>query len=192
MEVQELELPGVKKITPKRFTDERGFFQETWNSLTFRKNVCAVDFVQDNHSCSAQAGTIRGLHFQREPFAQGKLIRVIHGSIFDVVVDVRPDYNTFGKHLTMTLDAISGVQLWVPIGFLHGFCTLEPDTEVLYKVTNYYSREHDGGVVWNDPDLKISWPVKPQNAVLSEKDKHLPRWRDLSLKLAPLWYRSGF
>jgi dTDP-4-dehydrorhamnose 3,5-epimerase len=135
--------------------------------------------VQDNQSISAKKGTLRGLHFQKPPRAQGKLIRVLRGSIFDVAVDIRRGSPSFGRHVAVTLDAISGTQLWVPAGFLHGFCTLEDDTEVFYKVSEYYSPEHDAGVYWNDPDLEIDWPVILETVVLSERDRRLPRLSEL-------------
>jgi dTDP-4-dehydrorhamnose 3,5-epimerase len=181
MDVQELELPGVKLVTPRRFSDQRGFFMEIWSDRLFREKVCDVPFVQDNHSYTLHPGTIRGLHFQREPFAQGKFVRVVQGAVFDVVVDIRPGSATYGQHLTMRLDAEDGTQLWVPPGFLHGFCTLEPQTAVCYKVTNYYSQKHDAGVLWNDPDLGIAWPATAGDAVLSEKDRVLPLFRELAL-----------
>ena len=135
--------------------------------------------MQDNHAFSASKGTVRGLHFQREPRAQGKLVRITRGAVLDVAVDVRHGSPTFGRYVAVELSAANWRQLWIPTGFLHGYCTLEDDTEIIYKVTDYYSATHDAGVLWNDPDLKISWPVNDADAVLSERDRVAPRLRDL-------------
>ncbi len=172
-------LEEVRLLNPKRFIDQRGFFSETWNEQRFRREVADVGFCQDNHSYSAKRGTVRGLHFQKPPFAQGKLVRALRGSIYDVAVDIREGSPTYGQHVAVILSAADGNQLWVPPGFLHGFCTLEDHTEVFYKVTAYYSIEHDAGVLWNDESLAIPWPVDPATAVLSDKDRRLPRLRDL-------------
>ena len=137
------------------------------------------DFVQDNQTLSHVAGTVRGLHFQIAPFAQVKLIRVLRGRIFDVAVDVRHSSPTYGQHASVELDSIEGRQLLIPHGFAHGFCALEPKTEILYKVTNVYAPEHDYGVYWNDPRLGIPWPAVANEAVISEKDRALPRLADL-------------
>ena len=175
----ELGLAGIKLITPKRHGDHRGFFSETYSRRSFSAIGIPQEFVQDNHSLSADIGTLRGLHFQLPPFAQDKLIRVCRGRILDVVVDIRKDSPTFGQSLSVELSAEDWNQLFVPIGFAHGFCTLEPDTEVLYKVSNFYSPEHDRGLLWNDPDLGIAWPVAKDKAVLSPKDKTHPCLKDL-------------
>jgi dTDP-4-dehydrorhamnose 3,5-epimerase len=180
MNIHEFNIPDLKLITPKRFTDVRGYFSETWSERRFRQEVANVTFVQDNQSVSVKKGTLRGMHFQRPPFAQGKLVRVLRGSILDVAVDIRKGSPTYGQHAAIKLDAVEGAQLWVPPGFLHGFCTLEAETEVFYKVTAYYSANHEGGVLWNDPDLDIDWPVGPDSVVLSEKDQRLPRLSDLT------------
>ncbi|MGP9813719.1 dTDP-4-dehydrorhamnose 3,5-epimerase [Rhodopseudomonas sp. NSM] len=169
----------VKVIVPKGFADTRGVFCETYNHRRFVEHGIAFDFVQDNQSSSAQAGTIRGLHFQSHPAAQDKLVRVLRGRILDVAVDLRRASPTYGKWVAEELSADNGKQLLVPVGFAHGFCTLEPDTLVLYKVTGYYSPAHDLGVAWNDPDLAIDWPVTPDKAVLSDKDSKLPPFRSL-------------
>jgi dTDP-4-dehydrorhamnose 3,5-epimerase len=179
MEIREQEIRDVKLVVPKRFSDPRGFFCETWSDRVFRTEIANATFVQDNRSVSAKKGTLRGLHFQRPPYAQGKLVYVTQGSIFDVAVDIRRNSPTYGRHVAATLDATEGVQLWVPPGFLHGFCALEDETEVLYKVTSYYSPSHDAGVIWSDPELGIDWPVKAGSVVLSEKDQRDPRLRDL-------------
>jgi dTDP-4-dehydrorhamnose 3,5-epimerase len=179
MDIREFEIPEVKLIVPKRFADARGVFSETWSERLFRQEVADLPFVQDNQSITAKKGTLRGLHFQKSPFAQGKLVRVVRGSILDIAVDIRSGSPTFGKHVAVELDAFQGAQLWVPPGFLHGFCTLEDQTEVFYKVTSYYSASHDSGVVWNDPDLGIDWPVDSASVLLSEKDQRLPQLCDL-------------
>jgi dTDP-4-dehydrorhamnose 3,5-epimerase len=179
MTIRELEIPAVKLIVPKRFCDARGYFSETWTERLFREEIANVTFVQDNQSMSASRGTLRGLHFQKPPYAQGKLVRVLRGSIYDVTVDIRTGSPTYGNYVAVILNAGEGAQLWVPSGFLHGFCTLEDETEVFYKVTAYYSPSHDAGVLWCDPDLNINWPIGPESVVLSDKDRRHPRLRDL-------------
>ena len=163
-----LAIPEVRLIVPDRFRDERGFFSETYSRRALAEAGIADEFVQDNHSLSVPAGTVRGLHYQLPPFAQAKLVRVMRGAILDVAVDLRRGSPTFGRHVAATLSAAAWNQLFVPVGFAHGFCTLEPDTEVVYKVTAYYSREHDRGIRWDDPELGIDWPVDPAAAVLSQ------------------------
>lgn len=179
MEVRFLGLPDVALLVPRRFVDNRGFFSETWSEREFRQNVADIGFVQDNHSKSTYRGTVRALHCQRPPADQGKLIRVVRGAVLDAVVDVRKGSPCYGRALTMRLDAAEGAQLWIPPGFLHGFCTLEDDTEVVYKVTAYYSPVHDTGVLWNDPHINIEWPVDPTKAIVSDKDRRLPLLCDL-------------
>jgi dTDP-4-dehydrorhamnose 3,5-epimerase len=179
MLVEDTVLLGVKIITPQKLDDHRGFFSETYNQRTLEQAGIRLQFVQDNHSRSAQAGTTRGLHFQSPPFAQDKLIRVTRGATLDVAVDLRVSSPTYGRHFAMQLSARNWRQLLVPIGFAHGFCTLETDTEVLYKVTNYYSAAHDMGLAWDDPALGIAWPVKTDRAVLSDKDRRHPLLKDL-------------
>jgi len=179
MDIREFEIPDVKLIVPTRFTDARGYFAETWSDQLFRREIANETFVQDNQSVSAKKGTLRGLHFQRPPFAQGKLVRVARGSILDVAVDIRNGSPTYRQHVATRLDALQGAQLWVPPGFLHGFCTLEDQTEVFYKVTSYYSSSHDAGVLWSDADLAVNWPVDNDSVVLSAKDERLPRLADL-------------
>ncbi|MBI1207284.1 MAG: dTDP-4-dehydrorhamnose 3,5-epimerase [Azospirillum sp.] len=175
VEVQALEIPDVKLIATRRLTDRRGSFSEVYSRAAFHAAGISVDFVQENHSRSAETGTVRGLHFQAPPFAQDKLVRVVAGAILDVAVDLRRQSPSFGRHVAVRLSAGNWTQLFVPIGFGHGFCTLEPDTEVLYKVSNYYSAPHDRGIRWNDPDLGIAWPVAPDRAVLSDRDSTLPQ-----------------
>jgi dTDP-4-dehydrorhamnose 3,5-epimerase len=179
MDIREFEIPDVKLMAPKRFCDARGYFSETWSDHLFREKVANVTFVQDNQSVSAKKATLRGLHFQRPPYAQGKLVRVVRGSIFDVAVDIRKESPTYGRHVAMSLDATAAAMLWVPPGFLHGFCTLEDETEIFYKVTDYYSPTHDAGVLWSDQDLAIDWPFEADAITLSEKDRQLPCLRDL-------------
>ncbi len=179
MEIQSLAIPDVKLIQPKRFGDARGFFSEVYSRPAFAAAGIDVEFVQDNHSSSAKPGTVRGLHFQTAPFAQSKLVRVTRGRILDVAVDLRRTSVTYGQHVSAELSAENWTQILVPAGFAHGFCTLEPDTEVVYKVSCTYAPTHDGGVLWNDPELAIVWPVSSAAAVLSDKDAKLPRLCDL-------------
>jgi len=181
MIVEDTALEGVKVVTPDRFGDARGFFSETYNQRRWEeRGLPPFRFVQDNHSLSRDVGVIRGLHFQTAPFAQDKLVRVTRGRILDVAVDIRRASPSFGRHVAVELSAENWRQLLVPIGFAHGFCTLEPDTEVIYKVTNFYSAPHDRGLAFDDPDLDISWPVAPDRVTLSDKDRRWPRLRDLS------------
>lgn len=180
MEVEDTALAGVKIVTPRKFGDGRGFFSETYNQQRWGAHGLECRFVQDNHSLSRDVGVIRGLHFQTPPFAQDKLVRVVGGRILDVIVDLRRSSPTFGRHLAVELSAKNWRQLLVPIGFAHGFCTMEPDTEVVYKVTNVYSAAHDFGLAYDDPDLAIDWPVAPERAILSERDRRWPRLRDLA------------
>ena len=179
MKVTPLSIPDVMILEPERFSDRRGFFSETYNRRVLARHGIELDFVQDSHSLSGPRGTVRGLHFQAPPFAQDKLIRVVRGSIHDVAVDLRVGSPTYGRHVAAVISARAWNQILVPIGFAHGFCTLEPDTEIVYKVTDYYSPEHDRGVLWSDPDLGIEWPVLEETAVLSPKDRNLPRLRDI-------------
>ena len=178
LKVEPLAIPDVKVVTPPRFGDDRGFFSETYNAQRFREAGIDADFVQDNHSLSARKGTVRGLHFQAPPFAQAKLVRVLRGAIVDVAVDVRRGSPTYGKWVSAELSAENGAQIYVPRGFLHGFATLEPDTEIAYKVDNYYSKECDGAVLWNDETLAIDWGIPAAEAVLSEKDAAAQRFAD--------------
>jgi dTDP-4-dehydrorhamnose 3,5-epimerase len=180
MLVEDTALAGVKIVTPRKFGDDRGFFSETYNRSRWESHGLRHVFVQDNHSLSREIHVIRGLHFQTPPFAQDKLVRVVRGRILDVVVDIRRSSPSFGRHLAVELSAENWRQLLVPIGFAHGFCTLEPDTEVVYKVTNVYSADHDRGLAFDDPDLALPWPVAPERAILSEKDRRWPRLRNLA------------
>ncbi len=175
MKIEPLDIPEVLLITPPKFGDARGFFSETWSHAKLAAQGFHQTFVQDNQSLSTQAGTIRGLHCQTAPSIQGKLVRVIRGAIWDVAVDIRHGSPTFGQYAAATLSAENWQQLWIPGGFLHGFCTIEPNTEVIYKVTADYDKGAERAVIWNDPDLALPWPVAPEAALLSDKDKILPR-----------------
>jgi dTDP-4-dehydrorhamnose 3,5-epimerase len=185
MKAERLAIPEVILITPDRFGDERGFFSETWHHSRFADLGIPRHFVQDNHAFSAPKGVLRGLHLQIAPNPQGKLVRVVRGSIWDVVVDVRHGSPTFGQHVGSVLSAENWKQLWIPVGFLHGYCTLEPDTEVIYKVTGEYDRSAERGVAWNDPDLEVPWPITESEAILSEKDRKLPFLAD-----CPAWFKT--
>jgi dTDP-4-dehydrorhamnose 3,5-epimerase len=177
--VEKTRLAGVLVVVPARFEDSRGFFAETYSRTSFFEAGVTNQFVQDNHSLSRDRGTVRGLHFQVPPAAQTKLVRVLRGAICDVAVDLRRSSATYGQSVAVTLSAANGHQLLVPAGFAHGFCTLEPDTEVFYKVDAPYSREHERGVRWNDPACHIDWPVPHSEAVLIERDRLLPPLADL-------------
>jgi dTDP-4-dehydrorhamnose 3,5-epimerase len=171
MELIETEIPDVKVLVPKKFGDERGFFSETYNHKTIGKLLGQdLDFVQDNHAFSAAKGVVRGLHYQLPPMAQGKLVRVTRGAIHDVAVDIRKGSPTFGKHVRRLISAENWHQIWVPPGFAHGYATLEPNTEVLYKVTNYYSPKNEAGIRWNDSAIGIEWGVDLTSVILSGKD----------------------
>lgn len=180
MQIELHAMPDVKLLTPRVFSDSRGYFLETWSSRALRARGIETGFVQDNQSLSKQAGVIRGLHFQLAPFAQGKLVRVIAGAIYDVAVDIRTGSPTYGKHVAARLTATGFEQLWIPPGFAHGFQTLEPDTIVAYKVTSDYAPSADRGIIFDDPDLAIDWPVSPDPALLSDKDRKHPRLRDMA------------
>ena len=174
LEVCPLSLPDVKLIRSARVADSRGCFAETYVKKDFVNSGICSDFIQDNQSFSVSAGTVRGLHFQIPPFQQAKLIRVLRGKIFDVVVDLRGSSASYGRHVSVELSPEAGEQLFVPAGFAHGFCTLVDETEIFYKVDAVYSSAHDGGVNWLDPTLGIDWPVEATEAILSDKDKALP------------------
>lgn len=180
MDVVNTTLPGVKIIRPKRFGDARGYFSETFNRRAFGDRVSgAIDFVQDNVAYSAQPGTVRGLHFQAPPFAQDKLVSAFRGKILDVAVDIRRGSPTYGQHVAIVLDAAQGDQVFIPAGFAHGYCTMEADCLVFYKVSNFYAPQAEAGLAWNDPTLGIAWPVDPGEAELSAKDRTWPRLCDL-------------
>jgi dTDP-4-dehydrorhamnose 3,5-epimerase len=182
MKVVEAEISDIKLLKPVRHVDSRGFFSEVFKEDVLREHGIDIHFVQDNHSLSASKGVVRGLHFQIPPFAQAKLLRVTAGSIFDVAVDIRWGSPSFGRHVAVVLSASDWNQIFIPEGFAHGYCTLEPDTEVIYKVSAYYSPEHDRGLLWSDPALGIAWPVAADEVLVSDRDcKHpilseLPRF----------------
>ena len=179
LEVHELELPEIKVIRSKKHADHRGVFSETYNKRELAKVGLHLEFVQDNQTLSVTAGTLRGIHYQGHPFAQDKLVRVLRGRIFDVAVDIRRSSPTFGRWVSAELSAEQWNQILVPIGFAHAVCTLEPNTEVIYKVTNYYSPQADFGIRWDDPDLNIAWPFPEDQLVLSAKDKTQPYFKDI-------------
>lgn len=182
--VHPTEIPDLRLITTARHGDGRGFLSETYSKRLFEQAGVATEFVQENHSWSARAGTVRGLHFQTAPAAQEKLVRAVRGAVFDVVVDLRRSSPSYGRHVALELSAQAGTQLFVPAGVAHGFCTLEPDTEVVYKVSAYYSPAHEQGVAWDDPALGIEWPVEAGQAILSDRDRRHPRLSDLPVFFA--------
>lgn len=186
MQVVSTAIAGVKEIRPVRHRDPRGFFAEIFRESLLREHGIDVPFVQENHSLSLDRGVVRGLHFQTPPAGQAKLVRVGAGAVLDVAVDIRRGSPTYGRHVAVVLSAADGNQLFVPEGFAHGFCTLEPNTEVFYKVSRYYSPEHDEGLAWDDPDLGIDWPIPAAEAVLSDKDRRHP-----VLTALPGYFRYG-
>lgn len=173
-----LALPDIVEIVPQKIGDERGFFSEVWKQSAFEDENLVFHWVQDNQSISAEEGTVRGLHYQRPPFAQDKLVRVLRGSLYDVAVDIRQGSSTYGQWVGVELSAAKWNQLLIPAGFAHGFMTTAPDTEVLYKVSAPYSAQHEGAIFWNDPDLAITWPLPAHATILSAKDKAAPRFAD--------------
>ncbi len=177
MKVERLAIPEVMLITPPRFADSRGFFSEAYTAAKFAAIGLTASFIQDNQSRSRK-GVVRGLHCQIAPHVQGKLVRVLSGAIWDVAVDIRVGSPTYGQHVSAILSAENGAQLWVPGGFLHGFCALEENTDVLYKVDGSYSKACERGVVWNDPGLALPWPLAEGEAIVSDKDMELPRLAD--------------
>lgn len=179
MQIQTLIIPEIKIITPTKIGDGRGFFSETYHKKRLAELGIEAEFVQDNHAFSARANTVRGLHFQIPPYDQAKLIRVIQGAILDVAVDIRQGSPYYGRHVSAVISESRWNQIFIPAGFAHGLVTLEENTAVLYKVSNYYSPEHDMGLLWNDPNLGIDWPVTPDEAILSDKDRQQPKFQDL-------------
>ena len=178
MQIERSAIPDVLVIRPTKHGDERGFFSETFRASALRQHGVEHDWVQDNHSFSAARGVVRGLHFQRAPKAQAKLVRVARGAVLDVALDIRNGSLSFGRHVAVELSADNWAQLYVPAGFAHGFCTLTENTEVLYKVSAEYAPELEGGVLWNDPDLGIAWPIGPEAATLSPRDREWARFKD--------------
>lgn len=186
--ISQLPLEGAFEFTPRRYSDSRGWFVEHFNAATLAEQSFSREFVQDNLSFSATAGTLRGLHYQSPPMAQGKLVSVITGAVRDVIVDIREGSPTFGEHIAVELSAENGKQLWVPEGFLHGFVTLTHETRVLYKVTAHYSNTHDGSIAWDDPQFGIDWGV--QNPILSDKDAAAPRFAEVNAIFPEGWDRK--
>lgn len=170
IEIEQTKLPGVLVLTPKRFGDERGFFCESWNKARMAEHGIALEFVQDNHSLSQQVGTVRGLHYQTPPHAQAKLVRCGRGALLDVAVDIRKGSPTYAQWVAVELSAENGKQLLVPEGFAHGFATLRPDTEIIYKCTDYYAPDCDRAIAFDDPEIGVDWGLTRDTAVLSEKD----------------------
>lgn len=187
IKVEPTDLPGVVIVTPDRFGDARGFFSESWNRKAMEAAGIDIDFVQDNHSFSSKQGTVRGLHFQAPPHAQAKLVRCGRGRLFDVAVDIRKGAPTYGRWVGTELSFENGRQLLIPAGFLHGFATLEDDTEVIYKCSDSYAPECDGAVRFDDPQIGIDWGIDPEAAVLSDKDAKAPLLRDFD---SPFVYKG--
>jgi dTDP-4-dehydrorhamnose 3,5-epimerase len=179
MKFRSFDIDGPLEIIPRRIKDERGYFSEIFRLNSFAEHAQSIEFVQDNQSLSLIPGTIRGLHFQIHPAAQGKLVRCLAGKVFDVAVDLRADSSTYGQWISVLLSPEENNQLWVPVGFAHGFCTLEPNTIISYRVTNYYSAENDKGVAWDDPQIAVEWPDVANAGTLSAKDLRQPRLADL-------------
>jgi len=182
--IEKTKLAGALQITPPRYGDSRGFFSETWNAQLLGDYGVNIDFVQDNQSLSRSVGTVRGLHFQSPPHAQDKLVRCGRGRLLDVAVDIRNGSPTYGECVAVELSAENGKQLLIPKGFLHGFVTLEPDTEILYKCSDYYAPECDGAIRFDDPDIGIDWNIAPDQAVLSEKDAAAPLFKDFDSRFS--------
>ncbi len=179
VDVETTGIPEIKIVRPKRHGDDRGFFSEWYNRKALSAQGIAVDFIQDNLALSVRKGTVRGLHFQSPPFAQAKLVGCVRGAVFDVAVDIRHGSPNFGRHVAVELSAANGWQLFIPAGFAHGYCTLEENSVLFYKVDGGYSPQHDAGVLWQDPDIAIAWPVTQDAVQLSKKDMTLPRLKDL-------------
>jgi dTDP-4-dehydrorhamnose 3,5-epimerase len=179
MEFVKTNFEGVYILCPLVHEDGRGFFLESFSAREMSAYKLPTNFVQDNHAYSKEAGILRGLHFQKPPMAQSKLVRVVRGKVFDVIVDLRKNSKTFGRWFGIELSSENKKMLFIPKGFAHGYCTLSPDTEFLYKVDEYYSPSHDCGILWNDPFIGINWPIK--NPILSEKDKRLPLLKETDI-----------
>lgn len=186
VEAEPLDIDGVVLLRADRHEDERGFLSEVYNRRALEQIGIRDDFVQENHIRSHQSGTIRGLHFQIKPHPAAKLLRVVRGAIFDVVVDLRHDSPTYGEHVTVELSEENWTQIYIPVGLAHGLCTLESNTEITYRVSDYWSPNVDRGVLWNDPHLEIDWPVSDEKAIVSDKDWSQPRLADL-----PRFFEKG-
>jgi dTDP-4-dehydrorhamnose 3,5-epimerase len=180
MVIEPAAIPDVRLIMPKRHGDHRGFLSEVYSRRALAAAGIDIDFVQDNHTMSAAAGTVRGFHFQLPPMAQAKLVRVTRGAIYDVAVDLRRQSPTFGRHVGVIVSAEAWNQVFVPVGFAHGFCTLAPDTEVIYRLSNDYAPAHERALLWNDEALRIDWPVAGDAAILSDRDRRNPRLAELT------------
>jgi dTDP-4-dehydrorhamnose 3,5-epimerase len=180
MDIESLAIPDVQLIRPSKHGDKRGFFSEIFRDDLFARRGIGGPFVQDNHVYSADRGVLRGLHFQKPPNSQGKLVRCIRGSILDVAVDIRAGSPTFGRYVAAEISAANWTQIWVPAGFAHGYVTLEPDCEIIYKVTDYYAPASEAGIAWDDPDIGIDWRLNRSDLVLSEKDTRNPRLAQIS------------
>ena len=179
MEFRNFAINGPLEIVPRKITDERGYFSEVFRADAFTAHVGNIAFVQDNQSLSVRTGTIRGIHFQSDPAAQGKLVRCLAGKILDVVVDLRHDSEDYGRWISTILTPETNNHLWIPVGFGHAFCTLEANSVIHYRVTNYYSPENDKGVAWDDPDIAIDWPTVADPGTLSAKDRVQPAFAEL-------------
>jgi len=179
MEVKPTPIPDLLILKPKVFKDNRGFFVETYNQKIFAQHGLNYDFIQDNHAFSACKGVLRGLHYQKPPMAQAKLVRVARGKVFDVTIDLRKNSPTFGQHFGLELSAENHLQLLIPRGFAHGYLVLEENTDFLYKVDNFYSPQDEGGIIYNDPDLNINWPLDEKDIILSAKDQQLPKFKEI-------------
>lgn len=179
MQIRSFEIGGPLEIIPRKIEDSRGYFSEIFRMDTFTERGPSAEFVQDNQSLSVKTGTVRGIHFQSHPAAQGKLVRCLAGRLLDVAVDLRADSPAFGRWISVVLSPEHNNQLWVPVGFGHGFCTLEPNTVISYRVTSYYSPEHDKGVAWDDRDIAVEWPDLADPETLSEKDRNQPKLAEL-------------
>ena len=186
MEFRTFNLSGPVEIIPRKIIDDRGYFSEVFRVDAFADQVGRVDFVQDNQSLSVQPGTIRGIHFQTHPAAQGKLVRCLAGKVFDVAVDLRHDSPSFGSWIATVLSPDQNNQLWIPVGFGHAFCTLVPNSVISYRVTNYYSRDNDEGVAWDDPDIAVEWPDVANRDTLSAKDR-----AQRTLAASPAYFSIG-
>ncbi|MDR0385107.1 MAG: dTDP-4-dehydrorhamnose 3,5-epimerase [Prevotellaceae bacterium] len=182
MEFKEIFIKGAFLLKPKIFGDSRGYFFESFNKKEFEENIGAVNFVQDNESESS-VGVLRGLHFQKGKYAQAKLVRVIKGAVLDVIVDIRPDSPTFGKHFSIELTEKNKLQLFLPRGMAHGFVVMENNTVFAYKVDNVYSPENESGILYNDPDLSINWQLPESSLILSDKDKKLSTLKEKIIKI---------
>ena len=178
MEIRTLQIPGPVVIVPGKYSDARGYLSETYSEEAFCAKVAPVHFVQENHSYSEHNGTIRGIHFQMPPHAQARLVRVVRGAVFDVAVDLRAGSPNFGRHTMVELSAANRNQIWIPEGFGHGLCTLEPHTEVIYKMTTPYRSDSERGIAWDDPDLAIAWPLGQREPTLSDRDRQHPRFAE--------------